>query len=266
MPDVSDRLRRLPDDTVVALAFFSRFPVTSRGAVFDLRQAAAGWPIAGFILALWPALLFLLMWAADFSGWIAALFALALYAALTGAMHEDGLADTLDGFGGGRTAAEKLAIMDDSRLGTYGALALFFTLLIKTAALADVASSPGRAVLALLAAATLSRVIALWHWNERMPAKREGAAWAAGRPDWLALAIGLGIGALAGLALLIGFGLAGLIAILLGAAGVGVFSSLAKRQIGGYTGDTIGAAQQIAETLILAGLSMSWPAATTLIL
>jgi adenosylcobinamide-GDP ribazoletransferase len=266
MPDVSDRLRRLPDDTVVALAFFSRFPVAPRGAVFDLRQAAAGWPIAGFIIALWPALLFLLMWAADFSGWIAALFAFALYAGLTGAIHEDGLADTFDGFGGGRTAAEKLAIMDDSRLGTYGALALMFALLIKIVAVTDLASAPGRAVLALLGAATLSRSIALWHWNERMPAKREGAAWAAGRPDWLALAIGVGIGAIAALAFLIGFGIAGLIAVLLGAAGVGVFSSLAKRQIGGYTGDTIGAAQQIAEALILAGLSMGWPTVTTIIL
>jgi adenosylcobinamide-GDP ribazoletransferase len=266
MPDLADRLRRLPADTLTALAFFSRLPVAGPAAIFDLRQAAAGWPIAGLIIALAPALLFLLAHAADFPGWVAALFALALYAALTGAMHEDGLADTFDGFGGGRTAAEKLAIMQDSRLGTYGALALLLTLMVKTAALAVIGSAPGYAALALLAAATLSRAMALWHWNERLPAKRDGAAWAAGRPDWMALAIGLAVGALAALALLIAFGLAALVAVLLAAAAVGLFSSLASRQIGGYTGDTIGAAQQIAEALILAGLSMGWTTVTTLVL
>jgi adenosylcobinamide-GDP ribazoletransferase len=83
-------------------------------------------------------------------------------------------------------------------------------------------------------------------------------AWAAGRPDWLALIIGLGIGAVTGLMLLVAFGLAALLAIVMAATGAALFSDLCRRQVGGHTGDTIGAAQQIAEALLLAGLSIGW--------
>jgi adenosylcobinamide-GDP ribazoletransferase len=86
-------------------------------------------------------------------------------------------------------------------------------------------------------------------------------AWAAGRPDWQALAIALLFGALTAIVLLSVFGLAALIGILLAAAGVGLFSHLSHRQIGGHTGDTVGAAQQIGEALLLAGLTISWPTA-----
>jgi adenosylcobinamide-GDP ribazoletransferase len=97
--------------------------------------------------------------------------------------------------------------------------------------------------------------MALWHWNATLPARRDGMAWAAGRPDWLALLVGLAIGLIATIVLLVAFGLATLLGILLAAAAVGLFSSLCRRQIGGHTGDTIGAAQQIAHALLLAGLS-----------
>jgi adenosylcobinamide-GDP ribazoletransferase len=255
MDDFLARLRHLPDDTLIALGFFSRLPVGQAGPPFDLEKSAAGWPVAGLVLAVGPAIVFLLARAADFPTLIAAVIALALMAALTGAMHEDGLADTFDGFGGGATPEEKLAIMQDSRLGTYGALSLIFSLLIKLAALSAVGFHGGYGALALLCAAVVSRSLALWHWHDTGPARAEGMARAAGQPDWLAFAVGLAAGAIAFLALLIAFGVAALIGVLMAAAGVGIFSALAARQIGGHTGDTVGAAQQIAEALVFAGLA-----------
>jgi adenosylcobinamide-GDP ribazoletransferase len=97
--------------------------------------------------------------------------------------------------------------------------------------------------------------MALWHWNATLPARQDGLAWAAGRPDWLALAIGLVVGAVVAIVLVAVFGLPALIGILLAAVAVGFFSGLCRRQIGGHTGDTIGAAQQITECLIFVGLS-----------
>src|SRR5687768_5251662 len=101
MSDTGARLRRLPADTLTSLAFFSRLPVAAPSAL-ELHGSAGAWPAAGLLLALPPAAILLLLGAADFPRVIAALLALAAYAALTGAMHEDGLADSADGFGGGR--------------------------------------------------------------------------------------------------------------------------------------------------------------------
>jgi adenosylcobinamide-GDP ribazoletransferase len=255
MDDLVTRLRKLPDDTLAALAFFSRLPVPQASGSFDLRTRAGGWPAAGLILALGPAIVFLIARAAGFPPLIAAIMALALMTALTGAMHEDGLADTFDGFGGGGRVAEKLLIMRDSRLGVYGALALLFTLLIKLAALSAIGLRPGYGALALLMAAVASRALALWHWSATPPARSEGLARTAGQPDKNALTLGLALGAVAALVLLIFFGTAALIGVMMAAAAIGLFSDLAKRQIGGHTGDTIGASQQIAEALLFAGLA-----------
>lgn len=260
MNDIGDRLRHLPSDTLASLAFSSRLPVGAGPGSFDMHRSAAAWPLAGLLLALVPAGLLLLLRAADFPSLVAALLALAALAGMTGALHEDGLADTADGFGGGRTRPEKLAIMRDSRLGTFGALALLFTLLLKAGALATIGLHAGHAALALICAAVLSRSMALWHWNGTLPARPDGMARAAGRPDWMALVLGLGFGLIAALLLLVVFGLAALIAVLLAAAATALFSSLCRSQIGGHTGDTIGAAQQVSEALILAGLSAAWPA------
>jgi adenosylcobinamide-GDP ribazoletransferase len=258
MSEIGERAMRLPADTATALAFFSRLPVRTPAGALDLRRSAGAWPLAGLLLAIPAALLLLLLHAAEFPPVVAVLLALALYAALTGAMHEDGLSDVADGFGGGTTRDDKLAIMRDSRLGAFGALALLFAVLLKTSALAALALLPGYAAVALLGAAVLSRSMALWHWNATLPARRGGMAWSAGRPDWLSLLIGLVLGAVATIVLLAAFGLAAVLAIIMAAAGVGLFSSLAVRQIGGHTGDTIGAAQQVSETLLLAGLSACW--------
>jgi adenosylcobinamide-GDP ribazoletransferase len=259
MHDLGERLLRLPAETVAALAFFSRLPVRAPASAFDLRRSAAAWPLAGLVLALCPAFLFWVARALDLPPLVAALLALALLVALTGGLHEDGLADTADGLAGGKTRESKLEIMRDSRLGTFGGLALLFVVLLKAAALASLGLRPGTAALALVLAAIVSRAMALWHWNITLPARSDGLAFSAGRPDWQACAIGLGIGGLAALGLLFLFGWTALFALLVAAVAVALFSGQCNRQIGGHTGDTVGASQQIAEALLLACLSAAWP-------
>jgi adenosylcobinamide-GDP ribazoletransferase len=259
MTDFGPRLSRLPADTLAALSFFSRLPAQAPAKSFDLHQSAGAWPIAGLLVAIVPAALFWIAVETGVPSIVAALLAFAALAALTGGMHEDGLADTADGFAGGRTRDEKLEIMRDSRLGTFGALALFFSVLIRAASLAALIYAGAAAgAVAIVLVAAISRSMALWHWNATLPARSDGLAWAAGRPDWMALAIGLLVGIIAAIVLLFMFGVVVLIGILLAALGIGVFTALCVKKIGGHTGDTIGAAQQIAETLIFVGLTAGW--------
>jgi adenosylcobinamide-GDP ribazoletransferase len=257
MTGLGARLSRLPADTMATLSFFSRLPVDAPPGSFGLHQSAGAWPLSGLVVAIIPALLFWLAVAAHLPSMLAALLALAALVLITGAMHEDGLADTADGLAGGSSRDRKLEIMRDSRLGTFGALALLFSVLIRAGALAAILyAGVVSAAIAILMAAVISRSMALWHWNATLPARADGMARAAGRPDWLALAIGLGAGAIAALVLVFLFGLPGLTGVLVAALATGIFTGVCVRQIGGHTGDTIGAAQQIAETALLLGLTI----------
>jgi adenosylcobinamide-GDP ribazoletransferase len=259
MQEFVARLLRLPDDTLTALAFFSRLPTRRMRLDFDLKTGAGAWPVTGLIVAAAPAALLFLARMAGIPAMVDIMLALALYAALTGAMHEDGLSDTFDGLGGGRSREAKLAIMRDSRLGTYGALAVLFTTLVKLGCLTALEVRPGHTALALLLAAIVSRALALLHWAGTPPARHDGMAAAAGRPDDAALIIGLIVGGIAALGLFAVFGIVALVGIGLAAAGVWLFSGFVVRQIDGHTGDTVGAAQQIIEALIYVGLTVGGP-------
>jgi len=206
---------------------------------YPLVGAGVGLLAAGaFALADWLAL----------PPFAAALAALTLSILVTGALHEDGLADVADGFGGGHGRADKLAIMRDSRIGTYGVLALILVLAARGGSLTSIAQ-PCAAAAALIAAHALSRAgLATLMWA-LPPARSDGLAAATGRPG--------GADAVAALV----FGLA--IALLLLDAGVALVAILAcgtlqaglalqaRRQIGGYSGDVLGAAQQLGEAAVL---------------
>ncbi|HSM41699.1 MAG TPA: adenosylcobinamide-GDP ribazoletransferase [Afifellaceae bacterium] len=258
MKEFQERLMRLPHDTRESLAFFTRLPVGSKDTLTDLRISAAAWPLAGGIIVLVPAILLWLAVMAGMPSLIAAVLALALAVAITGGLHEDGLADTADGFGGGETRERKLEIMRDSRLGSYGALALIFVIMIRVMSLAMLSGEAGRGAIALFSVALVSRTLALWHWSSLEPARNEGLAFSAGRPDWRALAIGAGVGVVGLIALLFAFGTATLFAAAIAFIVTIAFTSLSKSQIGGHTGDTIGACQQVAEAALLAGLTVGW--------
>jgi adenosylcobinamide-GDP ribazoletransferase len=258
MKEFGARFQRLPRDTQECLAFFSRLPVGSGEKLSDFRISAAAWPLAGGVIVLVPAIVLWLALSLGLPSLIAAVLALGLAVAITGGLHEDGLADTADGFGGGETKERKLEIMRDSRLGSYGALALIFSIMIRTMALAMLSGEPGRGVIALFAIALASRTLALWHWNALEPARADGLAVSAGQPDWRALSIGVGLGLVGFIALLLTFGTAAIIAAGAAIIMTFLFTRLSERQIGGHTGDTIGASQQIAEAALLAGLTAGW--------
>ncbi len=177
----------------------------------------------------------------------AAALALGASALLTGALHEDGLADVADGFGGGRDPAAKLEIMRDSRLGTFGALILMVSFVAKLSALA--ALPDVFVVQSLIAAHALSRGV-LPAMSMSLPyARKDGLAANAGRPD---LATAVTAGALALIIALLSLHWSEALCAALVAAAVAIgMAWLAQRQIGGQTGDVLGGTEQLGETAIL---------------
>jgi adenosylcobinamide-GDP ribazoletransferase len=184
-----------------------------------------------------------------------ALLALGLAAYVTGAFHEDGLADVADGFGGGATREERLEIMKDSRIGAYGTLTLIITILARASLLTALLDLPPLSILILMAgAAAFSRALMVdLLWATR-PARPNGLSVMAGQPSrnttLLALAIG-GIGAGAGGTMVLSPE-AGVLALIAGGLALAMVRSLAMRKIGGQTGDVCGAGQVMAETAMLA--------------
>ena len=174
---------------------------------------------------------------------LAAFWALAAATLITGALHEDGLADTADGFGGGRTVERKLAIMRDSRIGSFGGLALLFSLAIRGTTLA-LSPHPLRA---LVAASVLGRAAMLLPLLLLRPARNDGLAHALGAARPATALAGLVLAAPA-LLWAPGAGCAAFAASL-------ALTALAARQVGGMTGDVLGAAEQVAECACLSALA-----------
>ncbi len=182
-----------------------------------------------------------------------ALIGLAAAVLATGALHEDGLGDVADGFGGGGTQAEKLKIMGDSRIGAYGVLAIVFSVGLRAALLAGIAG-PGLAAAALVAAGAASRGVlpALMHGLK--PVRRGGLAKAAGRPDKNDAVTAALLGGL--LALLFLPFMAGIAAVIAAGAVAMAFAAFANKQIDGQTGDVLGATQQLTETAVILAVAM----------
>jgi adenosylcobinamide-GDP ribazoletransferase len=244
-----DRSSRRRPGFAAAVAFLTRIPVAQHHES-DWRLADSAWafPLVGAGVGAVAAFVFLVAQLIGVGDWPAALLSVFAGLLLTGAIHEDGLADTADGLLGGHDRDAKLAIMRDSRHGTFGVLAIVLSVGLRAAALAQIGEAV-HAGLALVAAHTVSRAMLPAAMYALPPARDEGLGAAAGRPRAsaaiTAAAIAVAIG-LASLGPLHG-------AFALGAAGAAVFgaAALVRREIGGYTGDVLGALQQIAETVML---------------
>lgn len=250
---------------LVALGYFTRTPIPARvgWSAQDLDHAARYFPLAGAVVGAVGAAALLgaaLLWPLPVA------LALSMLGTLlfTGGLHEDGLADSADGFGGGYTRERRLEIMRDPRVGSFGVLALVMVLLIKFVALLELAQpAVAQAALALLVAHAASRAAALV-LMARLPYAREDDASGASRarpvtqgsgPRDAAVGLCLGLspallataaGAMAPLALLAL--LAAVTLVVLGA------TRYLRARIGGYTGDSLGATQQIAEIAIYLAL------------
>ncbi|RRI06874.1 adenosylcobinamide-GDP ribazoletransferase [Mesorhizobium tamadayense] len=240
--------RQLLDDIGLSLVFFTRLRLPS-GDFGGRSLADAVWaaPFAGLAVAVIGALVYAIAVALGLAGNPAAALALAATMLVTGCLHEDGLSDIADGFGGGRTRDKKLEIMRDSRIGAYGAAALGVSLLIRWSALSELAG-PGHVFLALLAAHAASRGLFGAFMHLLPPARSDGLSAGAGSVTAETAVIGAALGAVALLALGLGGAIAALILLgLLFAA----LRTLCLSQIGGQTGDTIGALQQFGEIAVL---------------
>ena len=243
---VLDALIQWRNDLVAGAAFLTRLPV-HRFASHEtglLARSMRAFPLVGIAVGLigWAA--FALAGALGLPAASALLTVLATVLA-TGGLHEDGLADTADGFGGGDSAERKLQIMRDSRSGAFGVLALIFSIALRSAALAGIAAVGP----ALIAAHAVSRAALPVVMRRLDPARADGLGASAGQPDDAAVLWCLAIAAIVALGCL-GI-LRGLLALVIVAVLLGLFATLARRQIGGYTGDVLGAAQQIGEIAML---------------
>jgi adenosylcobinamide-GDP ribazoletransferase len=250
------------EDFLAALMFLTRLPLprwsshreTAEGAtVVTLAGASWAFPLVGAVVGLIGGLIYFVALGLGLPMLAAALLAVAATAITTGGLHEDGLADTADGLGG-RTRDAKLTIMRDSRTGVYGALALIFSVGLRVAALRQIADG-WEALGALIAAHALARGFLPAIMRGLEPVRSDGLGADAGRPEQPVVLAAAGIAIV--VALLAAGIRAGVAAGIAAAAAVLVLAWLARRQLGGYTGDVLGAIEQGSEIAALLAIA-SW--------
>src|SRR5438132_826647 len=165
-----------------ATAFFTRIPApTPAGDSGSLAAAAWAFPLVGAGIGAVAGLAFVIAQTFGLGDWPAAILAVLAGLALTGALHEDGLADAADGFFGGHDCEQRLAIMSDSRHGTFGVLAIVLSVLLRAAALAEIGDAV-QGGLALIAAHAASRAALPPAMRSLASARAEGLGATAGTP------------------------------------------------------------------------------------
>jgi adenosylcobinamide-GDP ribazoletransferase len=250
---VAGHFRDWTRDISLAIGLLTRLPLPHPASVAPdgMARAQRAFPLVGALIGLAVGLIDRGLLGIGIPALAAAALALGASAALTGALHEDGLADVGDGFGGGRDRAAKLSIMRDSRLGTYGAIVLLVGFSTRLSALA---SLPVASIVAsLVVAHTLARA-AIPVLAANMPfARDDGLGKSAGRPDMASAATAVVIAVV--LALVCLPAKAASLAVVVTVAGAAAMAALARRQIGGVTGDVFGAVEQVVETAVLVMLA-----------
>jgi len=231
----------------VALQFLTRIPVRVRFEPDDLRRAAGAFPAVGALVA---AIGLGVRWAVE--PWLgvplATVSALAAMVTTTGAFHEDGFADSVDGLWGGRTPEERLRIMHDSRLGTYGTVALIGLLATKYFALVPM-SLPAFAA-TLVPAMVLARCSSL-ALMRALPPATDGLVTSAGPPTptgWM-------VASVTAVASLVGFGRWAWLPVTAAALTCLLATAIVRSKVGGINGDQLGATNQLVEvSVLLAGV------------
>ncbi|MCY7297651.1 MAG: adenosylcobinamide-GDP ribazoletransferase [Ilumatobacteraceae bacterium] len=235
---------------LAALQFLTRVPIRLRREP-SLAKTVAWFPVAGAIIGAAVGGVAAGMWHLT-SPLVAAAIAVAVGLLITGAFHEDGLGDVADAFGGGWTIERRLEILKDSRHGTYGVAAICASIVVRTVSLGAL-PGPMDMFAAAVAAHTMARVAAVGMAGTMKLATNTGLGADYGRSS---TPLRAGVGCVAGIAittLSVGWWVAPLVgAAAVAAVGTGL---LARRKIGGISGDVLGAAEQVAECLCLVVLS-----------
>ena len=245
--DWSDRFR-------LAFGFLTRLPVGGREIAAPLALAAPTFPLVGMVVGLIAGTAYVVAHGLGMGPWLAACFSVGAAVAVTGALHEDGLADVADGFGGATDRNAKLAIMRDSRIGSYGVIVLVLVLAMRIGALAGI-GDPYHVLATLIAAGAVSRAALVVAMRMMPRARSDGLGASAGTPSFDGTLTALAIAGVVTLALLLPW--VWLLALVLGAGAAAIVALIARRQIGGQTGDVLGALQQATETAVLVAVVMA---------
>ena len=244
-------------DLKVGILFCTRLPLPHSTPIDSSDVARASWafPFAGALVGGAGALAYEAALKGGLPPMLAAALALTATLVVTGCLHEDGLADAADGFGGGRRRERKLEIMRDSRLGTYGACALAMSFILRWTAVAAIAS-PMLVAWALIAAHVSARAALPAFMRFVPPARPDGLSAQTGQPTPLCVAVAVLLGTLT-LGIALG-GAAAATGVILAASASLFMAWLSMRQIGGQTGDVLGALEQIIEVVILLTAVATW--------
>lgn len=234
---------------LLSLSFFTRIPIGKRDfGSLTLAQAAIAFPMVGAVIGLLDGGFYLLMLALGLPKIISAWLTVGFHLLLTGALHEDGFADTADALATGRSIEQKLAIMKDSRIGSYGVLALIIIISLKAELIASLEGNlQSLAVFIATGAASRAFMVLFMHY---LPyARNNGLAAMSGKPTEINTLTTIAIGSSV---------------LLLAASPTAVFSCVVTlfvayvilryvftKHFGGITGDTLGASQQVGEIVIL---------------
>ena len=248
-------ITRIVEDLKAAFMLLTRIPVRwNNQSPPDLNRCLWAYPVVGMVVALIGICVYGGSAFANFPVEVSVLLSIAVMIVLTGAFHEDGLADTLDGFGGGAAKEQKLDIMRDSRIGTYGGLGLIIIIGLKVVALWNM--SYYQFMTALLIGASLSRFMILIILTVLPPAREGGLSVNAGKPSNNAIISGLCV------PFLFSFSLMDLkttlIVIAVSVMFTLLFSRLVFKQVGGFSGDVLGATQQFSEVVVYLTLVSLW--------
>ena len=251
-------IEKIVADLRIALSLATLLPVGPAKMMDNGDVARASWalPVAGLVVGLAGALIYAASYRIGLPTDPAAVLALVTTTLITGALHEDGLADTVDGLGGGKSREQKLEIMRDSRIGSYGACALILSMLVRWSVLAALAE-PAAVASALVTAHVAARAqlpALMWLLP---PARSDGLSAGAGQPPLQSVLIAACLGFLC---LALGFGFAkAILGLCLLVLSVVLWGWLATRQIGGQTGDILGALEQCGEiAMLLLATTVIW--------
>lgn len=248
-------MRLLLTDLGASLSLLSRLPipVAHEKAAQRSAQAAWAWPIAGAVLAFLAALPGVALSAVGVPALIAAGVSLGALIMVTGALHEDGLADTVDGLWGGWAPTQRLEIMKDSRVGVYGVLALVVGVGLRWTALAALlAAGPLPFLAGMIVSAAVSRATMAGVMQALPHAREDGLSRTVGR---VPVPAARGAAALGVLLSLVAGPAAALVALVFGTAAAIAVARVAIAKIGGQTGDILGAVQQASEIASLIALA-----------
>ncbi len=234
---------------LLALSFFTRLPIGKHDlGALNLSQSAAWFPVAGAITGLISGIIYLAFLHMGINGSISAWITIFFQLILTGGLHEDGLADMADGLASGRSKEQKLAIMRDSRIGSYGVLALICILSLRANIISGF-NSGHSTLLIFIAAACASRAFLTIFMHKLPFARSDGLAAMADRPGLSQTLTACTIGTIS--LFLAGKAMVAVTALVALATIYFTIKTVALRNFGGITGDVLGAAQQISETTLL---------------